>query len=62
MKTEKGTIQWFMETNYPNHFASGKWGCKMIGFAHAEHLDLPKHGFQVSVGVAKKYWVWLDKD
>ncbi len=51
-----------MKENYPKHFASGKWGCQNIGFAHAEHLDLPEHGFQVSVGVAKKYWVWLDHD
>ena len=59
------TIQEYIKKNYPNHHKSGKWGCCKIGFDNVAGSSLEKeypHGFQVSVGVAKKYWVWLDKD
>lgn len=64
MKTEKGTIQHFMENNFPDHFANGKWGCCKLYGDDAE--PMPEHGFQVGVGLNKNnktwYWVWLDKD
>lgn len=62
MKTEKGTIQHFMENNFPDHFANGKWGCQLMTYMEHHTLYVPKHAFKVSVGDGKKYWVWLDKD
>ena len=62
MKTKKGTIQRFMETKYPNHFASGRWACCLITYMEQRNLCVPNHAFKVSVGDKKQYWVWLDHD
>ena len=63
MKTEKGTIQYFMEKNFPDNFASGKWGCVKIPNGEGK---IAEHGCMVGVGVEKDkktwYWVWLDYD
>lgn len=56
------TIQDYMQKNYPDHFASGKWNFIHIGLLPEDCFDLPEHGWRVSVGVTGKYWVWLDKD
>lgn len=63
MKTEKGTIERFMENNFPDHFANGKWGSVEIPNGKGE---IPEHGFMVGVGVEKDkktwHWVWLNQD
>lgn len=62
MKTQKGTIQRFIEKNFPGHFVSGKWGCQLMTHNGYHTLCVPNHAFKVSVGIEKKYWVWLDHD
>lgn len=59
------TIQNYIEKQYPTHYKSGKWGCCLVGIDYTTIKQLKKeypHGFQVSIGPKKEYWVWLNND